>query len=169
MYHWKSLDQGYNFVWDLITIAGLHKKLCALKVAGVPDVRISRLPFRSPGTKSHLDVVPVERYIIYYKRKGGGFPQVRAVMSFMCSSCPWFILAPKVLQLNTNHFVLVLCKSMWMIEACHFFLVPSQRSNTPLYPFIVLRAREHALILYSSVVFNLGLTFESLNELGMRQ
>ncbi len=25
--HWKALDEGYNFGWDVITIGGLHKKL----------------------------------------------------------------------------------------------------------------------------------------------
>jgi hypothetical protein len=54
-----------------------------------------------------------------------------------------------------------------MIEACHFFLVPSQSSSMPLYPSKVLRTREHASTLYSSAIFSLGLTFESLKELGV--
>jgi hypothetical protein len=126
-------------------IVGLHRKLCALKVAGVLVVGISGLPLQSPGTKSHSDVAPVESCKIYYKGEGGGFPQVRAVMSLVCPSCPWFVLAPKVLQLCINHFVLILCMSVWVSEVCHFFLVPSRSSNTPFYPFIVLRARECAL------------------------
>jgi hypothetical protein len=36
----------------------------------------------------------------------------------------------------------------------------------PFYPSKVLRARERTLIPYSSVVFSLGLTFESFKELG---
>jgi hypothetical protein len=32
---------------------------------------------------------------------------------------PWLILAPKVLQLCTNHLVLVLCRSVWVVDACH--------------------------------------------------
>jgi hypothetical protein len=32
------------------------------------------LTLGSPGTKSHLDVVPVERCKVYYKGEGGGFP-----------------------------------------------------------------------------------------------
>jgi hypothetical protein len=56
-----------------------------------------------------------------------------------------------------------------MSEACHFFLVPSQSSNTPLYPFIVLGARERAPTPCSFVVFSLGLTFEPLKELGVHQ
>jgi hypothetical protein len=144
-YSWNFFDEGYNFVSDLIMIGGLHRKLCALKVTGVPIVGISGLPFGSSGTKSHLDVAPMERCRIYYKGEGGGFPQVQAVVSLVCPSCPWLVLAPKVLWLCTNHFVLVLCRSMWVSEACHFFLVSSQSSNTPLYPSIVMWAKEHAL------------------------
>ncbi len=73
---------------------------------------ISGLPLGSPGTKSQLDVASVERCRIYYKGEGGGFPQVWAVVSVVSSSCPWLALTPKVLQLCTNHFMLVLCKSM---------------------------------------------------------
>jgi hypothetical protein len=51
-------------------------KLCALKVAGILVVVISGLPFESPGTKSHLDVAPMESYRVYYKGEGGGFLQV---------------------------------------------------------------------------------------------
>ncbi len=68
---------------------------------------------------------------------------------------PWLVLAPIVFQLCTNHLVLVLCKFVWVVEACQFFLVRSQSSSTPLYPFKVLRVREHASTPYSSVVFSL--------------
>jgi hypothetical protein len=111
-YCWKVLDEGYNFSSDLIAIRGLHKKLCTLKVARVSVDGISGLPLGSPGTRSHLDVAPVERRKVYYKGEGGGFPQVQAVVNLVCPSCPWFVLAPKVLQLCTNHLVLVLCKSV---------------------------------------------------------
>jgi hypothetical protein len=40
-YCWKDLDEGYNLASDLITIEGLHAKLCTPKVARVPVVRIS--------------------------------------------------------------------------------------------------------------------------------
>jgi hypothetical protein len=168
-YRWKALDQGYNFALNLIAIGGLHKTLCALKITRVSIMKISGLPLGSLGTKNHLDVAPVERRIVYYKGEGGGFPQVWAMVSLVCSSCPWLILAPKVLQLCINHFVLVLCKSVWVIKACHFFLVPSRSSIMPLYPSIVLRARERAPTPCSFAIFNLRLTFESLKELGVRQ
>jgi hypothetical protein len=78
-YNWKLLDKGYNCASNLNAIGGLH-----LKVMGVPTVTISGLPLGSPGTKNHLDVAPVERCRVYYKGEGGGFPQVRAVVSLMC-------------------------------------------------------------------------------------
>jgi hypothetical protein len=80
-YFWKDLDKGYNFSLDLISIRGLHAKLWAPKVVGVPVVGISGLLNGSPGTKCHLDMGLVERHTIYYKGEGGGFPQVWAVVS----------------------------------------------------------------------------------------
>jgi hypothetical protein len=84
---------------------------------------------------------------VYYKGEGGGPWWV------VCPCCPWLVLTPKMLQLCTNHFVFVLCKPMWVSEACHFFLVPFRSSSTPLYPSKVLRARERAPTPCSSVVF----------------
>jgi hypothetical protein len=42
-YHWKALNEGYNFASDLTSIGGLYTKLCASKVAGVPILGISKL------------------------------------------------------------------------------------------------------------------------------
>jgi len=145
------------------------RKLWRPKIAGVSTLTISRLPFRSVGTKSHLNVGPVEKCRVYYKGEGGGFPEVRAVVSFVCPCCPWLVLAPKVFQLCTKHLALILCRSVWVDKACQLFLVPSRSSNTPLYPSKVLRVRECAPTFYSYVVFCLGLTFESLKELGVHQ
>ncbi len=65
----KTLDEGYKFASDLISIRGLHAKLWRPKVAIILTLAISGLPLGSPGTKNHLDVGPVERCIIYYKGK----------------------------------------------------------------------------------------------------
>jgi hypothetical protein len=94
-YHWKVLNEGYYFFLDLISIEGLHIKLWGPKVTGVPTLGISRLPFESPGTKCHLDVGLMERHKVYYKGEGGGFPQVRAVMSLVS-------LSLLVVRLNTK-------------------------------------------------------------------
>jgi len=84
--------------------------------------------------------------------EGGGFPQVRAVVSLMCPCCLWLVLAPKVLQLCTNHLALVLCKSVWVSEACQLFLVPFRSSSTPFYPSKMLRTKECAPTFYSSAL-----------------
>jgi hypothetical protein len=78
-------------------IRGLLAKLWGSKVAEVSTWAISGLPLGSRGTKNHLDVSPVERCREYYKGEGGGFRYVQAVVSLVCSCCPWFVLAPKVL------------------------------------------------------------------------
>jgi len=44
------------------------------KVAGIPILGISELPFGNPRTQFHLDVGLVERHKVYYKREGGAFP-----------------------------------------------------------------------------------------------
>jgi len=33
--------------------------------------------------------------------------------------CSWFILTPKVFKLCTNHLMLVLCRPVWVVDACH--------------------------------------------------
>ncbi len=92
-YCWKALDEGYNFVLDLISIEGLQAKLWRLKVVGVPTLAISGLPLGNPGTKSHLDVSPMKRCKVCYKGEGGGFPQVQAVVSR-----PWWVLWVRIVH-----------------------------------------------------------------------
>jgi len=132
--HWKALDESYNFALDRIAIQGLLAKLWDSEIPGVPFGAISGLPLESPGKNSHLDVASVESCRIYYKGEGGGFPQVRVVVSLVCPCCPWLVLTPKVLQLCTNHFVWIVCRPVWVTKACQLFLVPSWSSNPPLYP-----------------------------------
>jgi len=111
-YCWKTLDESYNFALDRTSIRGLLAKLWGSKVAGVLVGGISGLPFGSPGKKSHLDVASVESCRVYYKGEGGGFPQVRTVVSLVCLCCSWLVLTPRVLQLCTNHFVWVVYRSV---------------------------------------------------------
>jgi hypothetical protein len=107
---------------------------------GVPKLRESQPtlfqePYSGvPGKKSHLNVSSVASHIVSYKGEGGGFPQVQAVVNLVCPCCSWLVLTRKVLQLCTNHFVKIVCKFVWVSEACQLFLVPSQSFNTPLYP-----------------------------------
>jgi hypothetical protein len=87
-YRWKALNKGYNFALDFTSIRSLHTKLWAPKVVGVPTLGILGLPLGSPGTKWHLDIGLVAKHKVYYKGEGGGFPQVRAVVSLVNSCLP---------------------------------------------------------------------------------
>ncbi len=64
-------------------------------------MRISRLPLGSHGTKNHLDVAPMERRKVYYKGEGGGFPQVRVVVSLMSQRL--LVVRPNIKSVPTMH------------------------------------------------------------------
>jgi hypothetical protein len=68
------------------------------QITRVPTLGISGLPFGSPGTKCHLDVGLMERHRVYYKGEGGGFPQVRVMVSLVSPNllmvCPSTKSAP---------------------------------------------------------------------------
>ncbi len=53
------------------------------------------LLFRSPGTKSHLDVGVAERRREYYMGEGGHFPRVQAVVSLVSLRSPMVCLSTK--------------------------------------------------------------------------
>jgi len=112
---WKALNESYNFASDLISIWGLHAKLWAPKITGVPTLAILGLPLGSFETKCHSDVGLMERHKIYYKGEDGGFPKSGPRWVLWV----WVACGSKVLQLCINHFMLVLCKSMWIVDACH--------------------------------------------------
>jgi hypothetical protein len=79
--------------------------------------------FGSPKRKCHLDVGLVKKHRVYYKGKGGGFPQVLWVLWVWI--CPWLVLTPKVLQLCINHLVfdfVHVCVSSWCLS---LLLIPS--------------------------------------------
>jgi hypothetical protein len=79
------------------------RKVMGLQSPGSPAGR----DFGTPARESQ------ESHKVYYKGEGDGFPQVRAVVSLVCPCCLWLVLAPKVLQLCTNHFVWVVCRPVW--------------------------------------------------------
>jgi hypothetical protein len=143
--HWKDLDEGYNFCSDLILIGGLHTKLWGPKVAGVLTLAISGLPFGSLGQKAIRMWASWRGAEFTIRGEGSGFPQIWVVVSLVSRSCPWLVLAPKVFLLCINHFVLVLCRFVWVVEACQLFLVPSCSLSMHLWSSKVLRTREHAL------------------------
>ncbi len=96
-----KLSTKATFALDFIAIGDLHTKLWGTKVARIPTLAISRLPLGSPRTKSHLDVGLMERHRVYYKGEGGGFPQVRAMVSLVSSNLP--VAYPSTKSVSTMH------------------------------------------------------------------
>jgi hypothetical protein len=82
--------------------------------------------------------------------------------------CPWLVLAPKVLQLCTNQFCLILCRSIWVIKCLSFFLVPSQNSSMPLNPPKCCKLRSVSLTPYYSIVFTSNSHLNLSRSLGPR-
>jgi len=78
----KSSRQGVQLCFRPHFNRRFAHKVMGPKVARVLTLGILGLPFRNPKTKCHLDVGFVDRRLIYYKGEGGGFPQVRAMVSF---------------------------------------------------------------------------------------
>jgi hypothetical protein len=64
------------------------EKVMGPQSLGSPKFGFSGLPSGSLRTKSHLDVGLLERHIVYYKGKGGGFPQVRTMVNLVNPSLP---------------------------------------------------------------------------------
>ncbi len=154
-YRWKAFNEGYNFALDLISIGGLHKKLCALKVTGVLAVAISGLPLRSPGTKSHLDMAPMEWCRVYYMGEGGGFPRVRTMVSLVSPKSP-------VARPNTKGALKSELTNSWLVGwmqvrvtkwRLSLVLVPIEEPQHAPLPLLVLRAGRVPRALNNSVVW----------------
>ncbi len=151
---------------DCTSIWGLLAKLWGSKIVGVPANAISGLPLGNPGREKPFGCSPMERCRVYYKGEGGGFPQVRAVVSLVCPCCSWLVLAPKVFQLCTNLMGCVqACVSEWSLST-----LPSpipELQHAPL-PFKVLRAKERAStfppsdVLYLDSLLNLAKSWECI-------
>jgi hypothetical protein len=56
----------------------------------------------SPGTKWHLGAGPMAKHKVYYKREGGGFPQVQVVVNLV-SPCLFVVRPCTKMLLHTNH------------------------------------------------------------------
>jgi hypothetical protein len=106
----ESSQRGLQFCFRLISIGGLHAKLWAPKVMGIPTFGIWRLPLGNLGTKWHMGAGPVARHRVYYKGEGGGFPQIWAMVSLVSPCLPVTCSCTKVIQLRTNQLV------VWFVQ-----------------------------------------------------
>ncbi len=113
-YFWKFLDECYNFALHLISIGGFHAKLWGSKVTGVSTLAILGVP----GQKAIWMWASWRGTKYTIRGKVVASPKPGPWWILWVQVCPWLILAPKVLQLCTNHLVLVLCRSMWVVDVC---------------------------------------------------
>jgi hypothetical protein len=104
-YHWKVLNNDYNFTLDFTSLGGLHKKLWASKVAKV-------LIF---GVSGQNDIWvqalwPNINYIIRWKVVIS--PKFGLWWILWVYVYSWLVHAPKVLQLCTNQL------DVWFVQVC---------------------------------------------------
>ncbi len=97
-WHWKDLDESYNFGSDLVMIPKLPKSRDSNRDS---FGTISGLKLGSPGKKSHLDVGSTEWRREYYMGEGGGFPRVRVVVCLVVQSVRGLSQHPRVSR-NVN-------------------------------------------------------------------
>jgi len=87
-HRWKALEESYNFGLDFVPIQARGEKLWTPKVPWVQTGTVSGLHFRSSGKKNHLDASAAKSCRKYYMGEGGGFPQIRAVVSQVSPRSP---------------------------------------------------------------------------------
>jgi hypothetical protein len=109
-YCWKAFDERYNFVLDLISIGGLQTKLWVPKSweSQLREFQDSHLGV--PRQNAIWMLVPwlTTKYTI--RGKVMASPKSEAWWVLWIRVCPWFILAPKMLQLCTNQLV------VWFVQ-----------------------------------------------------
>jgi len=81
--------------------SSLGRRIMSVQSPGTPTRTVSRLQLGSPRKKSHSDVASAVRRREYYMGEGGGFPSIRAVVSFMCQSARGLSQHPRVFP-NAN-------------------------------------------------------------------
>ncbi len=104
IYRWKALDEGYNFFLDLISIGGLHTKLWAPKVAGVPTMGQNDIwvlvPW--PGT-----TYTIRGKVVVSLKSGPWW----ILWVFVCS---WFVHAAKCFNYAITNLLFGLCRLVWV-------------------------------------------------------
>jgi hypothetical protein len=108
-YHWKDIYEGYNVFLDLISIRGLHAKLWTPKVARIPIVEFRDSHLGVPRQNDIWVLVPWPNIEYTIRGKVVASPKFGSWWVLWIRVCPWFILAPKVLQLCTNQLVVSFC------------------------------------------------------------
>jgi hypothetical protein len=118
-------------------------KVMSPKVARIPTLGISGLPFESHRTKWHLGAGPMPVHRIYYKREGGGFSKSGPWWILWVCVCPWLVHAPKCSNYALSNLLFGLCTSVWISELLVNLPNPTQSSSTPIFPQNAVRQGAH--------------------------
>jgi hypothetical protein len=94
----QSSQRGLQFFFRPHLNRRFANKVMGPQSCKSPNFGNFGLPFGSPETKCHLGVGFMERHGVYYKGEGGGFPQVRAVVSLVNPNLPVACLSTKSAQ-----------------------------------------------------------------------
>jgi hypothetical protein len=103
-YRWKDLDKGYNFASELISIKSPHTKLWTPQSHRNP--KFGNLGTPTWESQDKMPFGPVASHRVYYKKEGGDFPQVRAMVSLV--NLNLFVARPSIksVQICTNQLVI---------------------------------------------------------------
>jgi hypothetical protein len=156
-YHWKNINKGYNFALDLTSIEGMHKKLWASKVAGVPISGISRFPTQEPRDKMTFGCIVrghAQRILLggrwWLPSSLGWGESCESV--FVCDSS----MHQKCSNYTLTNLLFSLCRSVWIIDSLVTCCNPHLKVPTCPFALEMLRAKEHAPIPYPSIIFHFG-------------
>ncbi len=118
-WHWKNLEESYNFGLDLIPIGGWSQEIWVPKVPGVQPGTVSGFLLGSPGKKCHSDVAPAEQHKEYYMGKVLASPEFGPWWVKWVQGRPWLVPTPKRCRMSSNQLMLVL--DAW---SCNNMIVP---------------------------------------------
>jgi hypothetical protein len=163
-YRLKALKKGYNFVSNLTSIWGQHKKLWASKVKGDSISGIFQLG--SPGTKWHLGARPMPSIENIIRGEVVASPSLGRD-----EFCEFVFVRDSSVHQNCSNYALTnlwfgLCRSMWIINLFITRLSPHPRAPTRPFTLEMLRVRECTPTFFPSVVFTFRLAVESIKEFG---
>ncbi len=101
IYNWRALDEAYNFVFRPDCNWRSAREIMRPESHGSLSCGNFGTPTWESWAKCHLDVAPMESCEEYYKGEGGGFPQVRAMMSLVNPRLP--VARPNTKSAQTIH------------------------------------------------------------------
>jgi len=124
----------YNFTSNLISIESLHKTYGLPKFCESQFWKFRNSQLKSPKTKWHLGVFPMDMHKEYYKGEGGGFLQFWVMLNLVSLCLHVVRPCTKSAPIMHYQFIIWLSRSMWIIELFVAHPSPSRSSNMPLYP-----------------------------------